>query len=108
MMGRGITDISPVRFMATDISSAQTDALREATIRARTQAETIAEADGLQLGRVLSLSTELDYSQRYPEVFISGVTATASGETNPGTVVLGPSIPVAVTVYGRWELIAKR
>ena len=108
LMGRGMTDISPVQFMATDISSAQADALREATRGARTQAETIAEASGMQLGRVLSLSTALDYAQRYSPISLSGVTVAASGEVNPGTVVVGPSIPVSVTVYGRWELVPKR
>lgn len=110
IMGRGMTDISPVQFMATDISSAQSQALREATIRARAQAETIADASGLQLGRVLSLSTDLDYGEGYPSILLRGATATAlaSGDVNPGTVVVSPSIPVSVTVHGRWELLPKR
>jgi uncharacterized protein YggE len=108
IMGRGMTDISPIQFTATDLSNAQTQALREATIRARAQAETIADASGLQLGRVLSLSTDLNYDQ-YSPIFLRGATATAlaSGEGSARTVVISPSIPVSVTVHGRWELLPK-
>lgn len=56
-LAHGITEISPIRFQATDISAAQEDALREATVRARRQASAIAEASGGRLGRTLSLTT---------------------------------------------------
>jgi uncharacterized protein YggE len=41
---RAVTDISPIRFKATDLSEAEEAALREATERARRQAAAIAEA----------------------------------------------------------------
>jgi hypothetical protein len=109
--GRGITDISGVQFAATDVSTSQDEALREATVRARRQAEAIAAASGLQLGRVLSLSTQSDYAERYrfydfPGLNVSGA-GEAVGERSP-TVVVRPSVPVSVTVYGRWELITKQ
>lgn len=111
LLGRGITDISDLRFSATDVSAAQDQALREATMRARSQAEIIAAAGGMQLGKVLSLTTQPDYSSRWDSgVFsLDGVTVTASeyGQAGAGTVVMRPSIPVSVTVYGRWELIPK-
>lgn len=108
---RAITDISSVQFSATDVTATQEEALREATVRARRQAEAIAAASSLQLGRVLSLSTQSDDGERYrlydfPGVGVSGA-AEAVGERSP-TVVVRPSVPVSVTVYGRWELITKQ
>ncbi len=109
--GRGITDISSIQFFATDVTAPEEEALREATIGARRQAEAIAAASGLQLGRVLSLGTQSDYAERFrvDDFAAAGVTgaADATGERSP-TVVVRPSVPVAVTVYGRWELITKR
>jgi len=111
-LGRGITEISEVRFTATDVSAAQVEALREATVRARKQAEAIAAAGGLQLGRVLSLSTQADYVGRYEwdDVALRGVTLGTAGGVADGTptVVVQPSVPVSVTVYGRWELIPRQ
>src|SRR3989449_4607145 len=80
-LGRGITDISEVRFSATDVSAPQVEALREATVRARKQAEAIAAAGGLQLGRVLSLNTEADYASRYgwDDFALRGVTVSTAG-----------------------------
>ena len=110
-LGRGITDISEVRFTATDVSAPQVEALREATVRARKQAEAIAAAGGLQLGRVLSLNTEADYASRYgwDDFALRGVTVSTAGAVGDGspTVVVQPSVPVSVTVYGRWEVIPK-
>jgi uncharacterized protein YggE len=111
-LGRGISDISEVRFTASDVSALQVEALREATVQARKQAEAIAVAGGLQLGRVLSLSTQGDYSEQFrPYDFaISGAVATGTGTLAEGspTVVVQPTVPVSVTVYGRWELIARQ
>jgi uncharacterized protein YggE len=108
---RGITDISGVQFSATDVTTTQEEALREATVRARRKAEAIAAASGLQLGRVLSLSTQSDYAERYRFDDFAGVgvngAAAAVGERSP-TVVVRPSVPVSVTVYGRWELVPKQ
>ncbi len=110
LLGRRLTDISDLRFSATDVSAAQDQALREATMRARAQAEIIAAAGGMQLGRVVSLSTQADYSSREDgSLYLDGVTVTAgaAGQAGTGTVVMRPSIPISVTVYGRWELIPK-
>src|SRR6266550_3048863 len=49
-LGRGITDISEVRFTASDVSAPQVEALREATVRARKQAEAIAAAGACSSG----------------------------------------------------------
>src|SRR5437867_3645281 len=110
-LGRGITDISEVRVTATEVSAPKVGALREATVRARKQAEAIAAAGGLQLGRVLSLNTEADYASRYgwDDFALRGVTVSTAGAVGDGssTVVVQPSVPVSVTVYGRWEVSPK-
>lgn len=108
-MGRGITDISAVHFTATDLAAAREEALGEATVRARRQAEAIAAASGMRLGAVLSLSTQSDYRYRY-DWFDVRSTVSLSGASDQGsgrTVVVQPAIPVSVTVYGRWGLVTK-
>lgn len=109
VLGRGITDISEIQFSVADASAAQDQALQEATKRARAQAEIIASASGMQLGKVLSLTTETDYSSRWDSgVLLRGLSvASEYGQPGPGTVVMHPTIPVSVTVHGRWELIPK-
>lgn len=105
----GITEIGNIRFQATDLGSTQEAALKEATQKARRQAEAIAEADGQRVGRVLELSTytESQTSPRY--AMLSEVVVTGSSyNAPPGTEITRPSVPVSVTVYGRWQLVEKR
>src|SRR5438093_3341535 len=85
-LGRGITDISEVRFTATDVSAPKVEALREATVRARKQAEAIAAAGGLQLGRGLSLHTQVDYASPYgwDDFALRGVTVSTAGAAATG------------------------
>lgn len=105
-LAHGVTDVSGIRFAATNIGAAQEAALEEATRRARRQAQAIAEAGGSHLGRILSLGTEPDRGYGgYPFSGLDGVVITANGSTGgSGTQVIEPQIPVRVTVYGRWEL----
>jgi uncharacterized protein YggE len=101
-------ETSGVQFTATDVSAAQEEALREATVRARRQAEVIAAAGGMQLGAVLSLSTQASYMDDYRSYSVGSLSisgATADGSVP--TVVVQPSVPVSVTVYGRWALVAR-
>lgn len=105
LLGRGLTDISEVQFSAGDITAARDQAVRVATTQARAQAEAVAASSGMQLGRVLLLTTQPDYSDRSALV-IDGMSVRGTSATS-GTVVMRPSIPVSVTVYGRWELIPK-
>lgn len=104
LLGRGITDISPIQFVAGDGSAARLDALREATLAARAQAEAVASAGGLALGRVISFSTQApDYS--WPEAFVT--TGAIATPRDAGTVIVRPSVTVDVTVYAKWELVSK-
>lgn len=108
-LGRGITNISGVQFTATNVAAAQEEALREATVRARRQAEAIAGASGMELGAVLSLSTQPDYSYRYDSFQVRGGVsgAVTLDGSNVGTVVVQPAVPVSMTVHGRWALVKK-
>jgi uncharacterized protein YggE len=99
----GITDISNVTFSATDTRVAEEAAVREATLRAREQAETIAVTTGGRLGRVLSLSTQADYSSHYGSLSEIVVTGSIEGG-RPGTEITAPSVTVRATVFGRWRL----
>jgi hypothetical protein len=112
-LAHGATNISPIRFSAQNVSAAQDDALREATQRARRQAEIIAAAAGVQLGPVLGFSTERDAAgvmyggDPFGLSQVVGTGADMRGDAGPGTEVVQPSVPVRVTVYGRWRLISK-
>ena len=108
-MGRGITEITGVQFIATNIAGAQEEALREATVRARRQAEAIAAAGGMNLGAVLSLGTQPDYRYEYSSYDLRSALSVsgASEQGNAPTQVIQPAIPVSVTVYGRWSLVTK-
>ena len=99
----GITDISSIQFTATHTDSTRADALRDATIAARRQADVIARAAGAHLGRTLALSTTPDYDFGGTVMSV----ASARGGSNQ-TDVVQPMIPVNVSVTGRWELIDDR
>ena len=103
-MGRGISDISPVQFSASDIGAAQEEALREATARARRQAEAIAGASGMTLGDVVLLSTQTSGGLPY---VTDGVTLRGMTSASVPTEIVRPAVAVTVTVYGRW-LLAKK
>jgi uncharacterized protein len=107
-LAHGITDISDISFRADDTSAVQDEALAEATRRARRQAEAIAAAAGATLGRIISLSTQ--HESGYDPYYSLGVVTTSAGYNagNGGTTVISPSLPVSVTVYGKWELVIKQ
>jgi hypothetical protein len=110
-LAHGVTNISSIRFSAQNVSAAREDALREATQRARRQAQAIAEAAGAQLGPVLGFSTERENAGFWyaGEAFENVVVTEADsrGAAGAPTDIVQPSVPVRVTVYGRWTLIPK-
>lgn len=108
LMNRGITNISGVQFTATNTAAAEQAALRQATIRARRQAEVIADAGGMTLGTVLSLSTQPDDYDYNAIQLRSTVSGADAGGGVSGSVVVQPAIPISVTVYGRWALVKKQ
>jgi uncharacterized protein YggE len=108
-IGRRITDISSIEFRATNVTAAREEALREATVNARRQAEAIAGATGMELGAVLSLGTQPDYTCNYDSFSMRDYVSISGGldQGNTGTIVVQPAVPVTVTVHGRWALVKK-
>jgi uncharacterized protein YggE len=105
-LAHGVLDISSVQFQSTELAQPREQALRDATTDARRQAEAIAESSGMRLGRVISFSTYAEVS-RYSDFGELGLQASAGGGDGGGTQVIPRSLPVSMTVYGRWELIPK-
>ncbi len=101
----GISEMSNIRFSATDITAAQAAALRDATVDARKQAEVIAAAGGVRLGRTIALGTQADYSPYSRDAIVT--VQTVNGEASDignRTEVTFPSVAVKATVYGRWAI----
>lgn len=103
-VAHGVVEISSVQFQATELSAAREQALHDATADARRQAEVIAASSGMRLGRVIAFSTYAEVS-RYPDFGEVSLQASAGG--SGGTEVIPHSLPVSMTVYGRWELIPR-
>jgi uncharacterized protein len=99
-LGLRITQISGIRFSASNTEAAREEALREASAKARRQAVTIAEASGGKLGRILSLSTDPNSAD-----FSGSEIVMRAGPNSSRTQIVEPQIPVTVSVHGRWELI---
>lgn len=113
-LAQGVIDISEVEFFATDTETAQREAIRLATERARARAEVIASAGGGRLGRTLRLSTEGggDPSQRFLfgglVVNSAGAADGEGGAAGGQTVIVAPALQVRATVSGRWEFVEGR
>ncbi|HYK09585.1 MAG TPA: SIMPL domain-containing protein [Gemmatimonadales bacterium] len=108
LMGRRVMEISEVQFTTRDVSAARLELLREATQRARAEAEAIASAGGLALGRVLSIRTESADPENYDWNFNGvGVAGGVVPRNAAPTEIVEPNLTVSVTVYGKWELVKK-
>ncbi len=108
-LAHGLSDISPIRFENSDLSDARDEALREATANAKRQADAIATSSGMRLGRVLSFSTYNDVHRNSDSDFGLEASMAANGGVSEGGTQISPrSIPVSMTVYGRWELLPKQ
>ena len=103
-MAHGILDISQVSFGATNVDGDQKEALRAATVDARAQAEIMAKASGVQLGRLLSISTEAPARSNTDWDAVITTSFSEAGVGDRGTRVILPLVPVSSTVYATWEL----
>lgn len=104
-MAHGITEISPPRFMATNVDSVRTSLLREAAQRARTHAEALAGASNGRLGRLILITTERVFidESRVLGIASSGMASTSYSETE----IIRPNLRLSVTVLGRWEFVPR-
>ena len=92
VVAAGATTVGGLAFAPADPSAAEASALRAAYADARLRAETLAQAAGVSLGPVTSMSTE---TQGPPVVFASyAMPSAASG----GTVVLPGAVHVSADV----------
>jgi uncharacterized protein YggE len=103
-LAQGAQTISNVEFQATDESAARLKAIREATIQAKANANAIAEASGLRMGRILDISTEVPQMLARQERAFDMMAA----KSDVGTQVVAPELKVSVTVHGRWEMLTPR
>lgn len=114
-LAEGAQMVANAEFLATDTRKATLDAIKEATIAARENAETIAAAAGGKLGRLVELNTETAQQSIYRDPYngMSMAMGMGMGEmrrrdmgmavSGGGTSVVAPQLGVTVTVYGRWE-----
>jgi uncharacterized protein YggE len=98
-----LTEINGPRFLATNTASEREAALREATERAKQQAQTMAEAAGMKLGRLLQLNSSPGQTE---SVELVGTAAASVRSLGPPTSVVEPFVPIEVSVAARWELLA--
>lgn len=102
----GLTGVSNVSFQATNTAGTRSELLRDATANARAQAQAVAEAAGLRLGRVKLLSTTDPAAGReywdYSSIQVRG------GSADAGTQVVEPNVQVNATVWAVWELLPAR
>jgi uncharacterized protein YggE len=76
----GATDVRQVRFSAKNVTAARSDAIRQATRIARGYAEALAAAQGVKLGRVLSLEEAAPSDWEGPST-LNSVSTAGQGET---------------------------
>lgn len=106
-LAAGATSVSPIQFTAGDLTAFRRDALKAAVAEARRDAETLAEAAGGSLGRLLAMTSNTPGSPiggRASEVMLTASSAGAYVPTD-----LRPSdMTVAAFASGRWEFIPRK
>jgi uncharacterized protein YggE len=98
----GATGVDAVILGIADATAAETDARRLAVADARRRAETIAEAAGAAIGRLLTLSEGVSLPPPGPRGFKEMRFAMASADA--ATPVEAGSLEVSVAVEATWEL----
>lgn len=102
----GVVEISELTYRATNTTAARDDVLRAAAKDARAQATAIAEASGARLGRLLSLSTQPDARlDPFSQTLSLRDAVTTRQSVDGGTQITSPALPLAATIYARWELV---
>lgn len=103
----GATLVSPIQYLGNDMTNARRDALKAAVAEATRDAQTLAEAAGGTLGRLISMSTGIG-NPVYPRLG-SEVVATALASSGfPETSIRPNDIIVTAMASGRWEFVPRR
>ena len=98
--------LNQLQFQRTNTRDARRSALALAVEEARRDAETIAQAAGGSLGRLLSLSSGLYSAPIGRDSFNTGVFVT-SGSAQP-TAIMPGDLTVAAVASGRWQFIPRQ
>ena len=101
----GANIVSPIQYLGAGMPNARRDALKAAVAEARQDAETMAEASGGSLGRLLSMAT--GYSDAR-SVLGGMVMATSGTLGNEPTSIRPNDIRVVASATGRWEFVLRR
>lgn len=100
----GANTLDDVSFSASDTREASNEALRLAIGDARAKAEVMAEAAGMALGGVVSISEGSGYSYTAPALFDKDVVAESEGAA---TRVIASRQSVTASVTVQFELLGK-
>lgn len=101
----GATIVSPIQYVGPNLQVARRDALKAAVSDATRDAQTLAEASGGSLGRLLSLTT----TPAMPIYNMNQVVATGMMETpGMGTSIRPTDLMVTAVATGRWEFVPRR
>lgn len=105
----GAQTISNVEFLATNTTTATTEAIKKATVMARTHAEAVAEASGLRLGRALDFGVDGGQQLVASSMAMNeGAMYRMADARGASTTVVTPELKVMMSVSGRWELVAPK
>ncbi|MDA1082226.1 MAG: SIMPL domain-containing protein [Gemmatimonadetes bacterium] len=102
---QGAQTISNVEFQATNTERAELEAIKRATLEARSRAAAVAEASGLMLGRALNIS--VNSQPRQLSMARSMNEGLAFTRADASTTVVAPELKVSVNVSGQWEMVAR-
>jgi hypothetical protein len=104
-LSAGATDSSEIAFTAKNVDEARHQALGQAVLAARADAEAMARAGGGALGEVLLLST--DPANEFPGGGLSQMAVTARRSRGPvSTEVIPDQITVSAHVVTHWRFVS--
>ena len=101
----GANTLDYVEYVASDTEAASRKALHDAVESANEKAEVLAEASGMKLGSIISITESDDAQYNLPVMYKSGAAAEATEEDVVATQVYASQIQVSAGVVVVYELI---
>ena len=101
----GANTLDDVSFSASETTDASNQAMRLAVEDARAKAQVLAEAAGMDLGKIVSMSLADNYSYGTPVLYAKNGIATE--DAGAGTQVIASKQSVSVSVTMEYELVEK-
>ncbi|MFN2197586.1 MAG: SIMPL domain-containing protein [Anaerolineales bacterium] len=100
VVSAGANSINGIQFSVEDSSAAYNDALEAAVMSARSRAEVLAEAAGVELGEVQSISSSVSGGPTpvYQDVRMSAESAAAAVPISPGQTQITVDVSVVYTI----------